>query len=275
MRGSVDSGIDWSNSVRTKSFIKKLKSNQDFRHKHQLFFIEGVRNFIQAVNHNFELAVIYYSERLLISPIARQTLRRLRRSGTRCINVSPEAFREVSTMKRASGIGAIAAIKHTSLHKTSLRSGLCWIVLDKVRSEGNFGTLVRTSEAIGGAGFILLNKDIDPYSPNVIRATMGSVFNQKIIYTSMSQFRNWLDRHKCQLIGASIDGKKNFQDFNYPATPLLFLGEERKGLTKDQQNICRHLIRIPMVGEADSLNVGVAGSLLMYEIFRRNRLKSK
>ena len=240
MSNSVQSSLDWSNSAKTKSFIKELQSNRDFRRKHKLFFIEGARNFIQAVNHNFELTVIYYCERLLTVPLARQTLRRLRRSGIPCINVSPKEFREVSTMKRASGIGAVVTMKHPSLHKTPPRSGLCWIVLDKVRSEGNFGTLIRTSDAIGGAGFILLNKNVDPYSPTTVRATMGSVFSQQFIYTSISQLQHWMHRHKCQLIGASIDGKKDFQNFNYPATPLLFLGEERKGLTKDQQNMCHH-----------------------------------
>lgn len=233
-----------------------------------MFYIEGVRNFIQAVNNNFELSAIYYSNRLLVVPFARQLLRKLRRSGVPCINVSPEEFRQVSTAKRASGIGAIVNMKSPTLHKTPLGSGLCWIVLDEVRSEGNFGTLIRTSEAIGGAGFILLNKNVDPYSPNTVRATMGSIFKQHFIYTSTTQLQHWLQRNHGQLVGASIDGMQNFQNFRYPPTPLLFLGEERKGLSETHKNICHHLVRIPMVGDADSLNIGVAGSLLMYEIFR-------
>lgn len=268
MNSSILTQPDWSDQKKTKSFIKSLQCNRSLRNKHKLFVIEGVRNFIQAVNNNRQIVVIYYSDRLLIVPTARQLLRKLRRSGIPCINVAPEEFRQVSTTQRASGIAAIVTAKSPSLHNTPPRSGLCWIVLDSIRSAGNFGSLIRTSDAIGGAGFILLNRNTDPYSPTAIRAAMGSIFSQHFIYTSATQLQHWMNRHKCQLIGAAIDAKTEFQRFDYPPTPLLFLGEEQKGLTLVQKNRCHHLVRIPMTGQTDSLNLAVAGSLLMYEIYR-------
>ena len=271
MNSSTLSNRDWSDSSHIQSFIQELQSSRHARFRHKVFYIEGVRNFIQAVNHGYGLQVIYYSEKLLVVPSARQRLRKLRRSGIPCINVSPEKFRQTSTTKRASGISAIVKMKPYSLHKTPVHSGLSWIVLDNVRAEGNFGTLIRSSEAVGGAGFILLNKSVDPYSPATIRASMGSLFNQRFIYTSATQLQNWIRRHKTSLIGASIDGQYEFQNYRYPPTPLLFLGEERKGLTEEQQNMCDHLVKIPMTGNTDSLNLGVAGSLLLYEVFRKNR----
>jgi len=180
-----------------------------------MFYIEGIRNFITAVDSDHELLVIYYSDKLLTVIPARQRVRKLRRSGIPCINVSPELFRQTSTAKHASGIGAIVTIKHHSLHKTPLRSGLSWIILDKVQSEGNFGTLILTSNAVGGAGFILLNQGVDPYSPTTVRASMGSIFNQRFVYSSIAQLKEW-HRHKATLIGAAVEANYDFQKYRYP-----------------------------------------------------------
>ena len=97
---------------------------------------------------------------------------------------------------------------------------------------------------------------------------MGALFHQKLIRTSFDSLRHWIRRHNCRVIGASVDGKVDFHRFRYPRSTLLFLGEERKGLSKNQQQLCHHLIRIPMVGKADSLNLAVAGSLLLYEVYK-------
>lgn len=174
-------------------------------------------------------------------------------------------------MERASGVGAICGQRWSKLHETSPGSELCWIILEQVNSEGNLGTLIRTSEAIGGAGFILIGRSIDPFAPTVVRATMGALFTQRFIRTDIKSLDHWIKRHHHHVIGASPDGRTNFHRFHYPRSPLLFLGEERKGLTEKQHRLCRHLVRIPMVGKADSLNLGVAGSLLMYEVYRSRR----
>jgi hypothetical protein len=92
--------------------------------------------------------------------------------------VSPETFRQISTTHHASGVGAIVAQRWSPLHGASPRAGLCWVVLEEVRSEGNVGSLIRTSEAIGGAGFILVGARIDPFDPAIVRASMGALFQQ-------------------------------------------------------------------------------------------------
>lgn len=262
---------NWFDTGYTTSLIKKLQSGSKSRFAYGLFYAEGVRNFIEASKHNYQIIAIYYSEKLLIATLARQILRRLRRSGITCINVTPEQFRQTSTTLRASGIGAIIRIPQQSLHKTPLHCGLSWIVLDRIRSPGNLGTLIRTSDAVGGAGFILLDRSTDPYAPGTVRASMGSLFTQRIIYTSVSQLQHWIQRHHATLIGATLDARNNFQQYAYPQTPLIFLGEERKGLSVSQQQLCHCLINIPMTGSADSLNLGVAGSLLLYEVYRNRK----
>jgi TrmH family RNA methyltransferase len=171
-------------------------------------------------------------------------------------------------MPRASGVGTIVRQRWARLDTVSAKSGLCWVILDQVRSDGNLGTLVRTSEAIGGAGFILLHNQVDPYAPTTVRASIGAIFRQQFVRANFQTLTGWIKRTPCTVIGASPDGTANFQQFTYPQPVLLVLGEERQGLTPQQREMCDHLVYIPMVGRADSLNLGVAGSLLMYEVYR-------
>ncbi|MGD1921733.1 MAG: TrmH family RNA methyltransferase [Pleurocapsa sp.] len=248
--------------------VTQLQSSRYFRDKSSLFYIEGVRNFIQVVESSFKIATILYSEKLLIVPPARQLIRKLRRIGIKTIKLTPEEFRKISHTQKASGVAAIVHQRWTKLHQVSPQKGLCWTALEKVRSPGNLGTLIRSSEAIGGNGFILIGKNIDPYAPNVIRATMGALFHQQIIRTTHNSLAHWIRRHNCQVVGASPEGIIDFHHFRYPSSTILFLGEERKGLSKNQQDLCHHILRIPMVGKSDSLNLGVAGSLLLYEVYK-------
>lgn len=97
---------------------------------------------------------------------------------------------------------------------------------------------------------------------------MGSLYSQKFVRTSFCALRNWVRRHSCSAIGASPDGMAEFNRFNYPDSTVIFFGFERLGLTPQQRETCQHLVKIPMLGAVDSLNLAVAGSLLMYEVYR-------
>jgi RNA methyltransferase, TrmH family len=256
------------NVEATLARAKRLYQNRADRDASKLFFIEGVRNFVRVSDNRFELVTILFSEKLLTAPLARKLVRRARRDGIPTINLTPEQFRQISYTERASGIAAIVKQRWSQLEAISPRAGLCWLALEMVRSAGNLGTLIRTSEAVGGAGLILIGDRIDPYDPDVMRASMSGVFSQQLVRTSFDRLADWLQRHRCQVIGASPEGKTDLHQFDYPRSTVLFLGEERQGLTSQQRQLCHHLVRIPMVGDADSLNLGVAGSLMLYEVYR-------
>jgi TrmH family RNA methyltransferase len=253
--------------------IRRLQADRAHRDARRTFFVEGVRSVVQAIESGFHIETLVYSEKLLIVPFARRLVRDRSRSGTPTLHVSPEAFRQVSATPRASGLGAIVAQRWLPLHSASPRAGLCWVVLDAVRSEGNLGSLIRTSEAIGGAGFIVVGPRTDPFDPAVVRASMGALFGQTLIRTNDRSFRNWVRRHRCRVIGASPDGSADLHRFDYPRPTILVLGEERRGLTPLQRELCSDLVRIPMVGTADSLNLAVAGSLLLYEVYRARSVR--
>jgi TrmH family RNA methyltransferase len=255
----------------TLALIGRLQADRRARDKHGLFFVEGVRNFVTAVDHNYMLDTVVYSERLLTSPLARKLVRRLKRAGVSFARLSPEEFRTISRAKRASGVGAILRQRVADLRSLEPGDQTCWVALSQVRSPGNFGSLMRTAAASGAAGFILLSGGIDPFDPTVVRATMGALFQQTLVRTDAEQLRRWAQQHHVQVIGAAPDGTLEYDQVRYSRPIVLMLGEERRGLSGDQRALCQEIVRIPMVPGTDSLNLAVAGSLLLYEVFRVSR----
>jgi TrmH family RNA methyltransferase len=255
----------------TLSAIERLQNERAYRDARRLFFIEGVRNFIAAIDHRYPFEALPYSEKLLTNPISRKLVRKLKRAGVPFARVTPEQFRSVSRTERASGVGAILRQRVYGLDQIGLDQSHSWVSLSRVRSPGNFGSLVRTSAACGGTGFILTSDRFDPFDPGPVRATMGAFFKQKIVRTSTERMAGWVRKHKIQVIGASPDGSVAYDQCVYRHPLVLLLGDERKGLTEDQRRMCDHVVRIPMVRGMDSLNLSVAGSLLMYEAFRSTR----
>jgi len=108
-------------------------------------------------------------------------------------------------------------------------------VLSHVRAPGNFGTLIRTSAAVGAAGFILQGSSVDPFDPAVVRASMGALVRQAFICTSIAQLREWAHQHRLQVVGASPDGTVAYDQLHYTHPTLLLLGEERSGLSAEQR----------------------------------------
>lgn len=250
------------------SAVERLQHDRGYRDSRRLFFIEGIRNFVEALDHRFSVDTLLYSERLLIHPLARKLVRRLKRAGVPFARVTPEQFRSISRTERASGVAAIVRQRIRSLDQVTVQPDQCWTALSQVRALGNFGTLLRTSAATGASGFILLGHAIDPYDPAAVRATMGTLFKHSIVRTNFDEFRGWVRANKIEVIGASPDGPEDYRQVRYTRPAVLMLGGERKGLTDEQRAVCSRIVRIPMVEGTDSLNVAVAGSLLMYEMFR-------
>ncbi len=255
---------------QTLKRIKTLQNNRQQRESQNSFFIEGVRNFVQVIDNDFEIDTVLFSKKLCTSALARKFVRQKRREGVTTLTITPEDFRSFSSAERASGVAAIVKPRYKPLEKLDKKTSTFWIVVEQIRSAGNMGTLIRSSDAFGGSGFILLDDNLEVYSPTVIRASMGSVFRQPFIKTDFKNFKDQAKAHHFMIIGASPKGRICFDELEYPKPSFLLLGEERKGLSQEQEDLCNHLVRIPMYGQADSLNVGVAGGLIMYELSKMN-----
>lgn len=248
--------------------IARLQHDRTHRDISQHFYVEGVRNFVTALDNGCRVETLVYSERLLTSALARKLVRQSKRAGVPFVALSPEQFRQVSHTEHASGVGAVLRQEITGVADLAPGEKACWIVLENVRAPGNFGTLIRTASAAGATGFVLLGDRLDPYHPAVIRASMGAFFGQRLVRASPDEFRQWARQHDLFVVGASPDALVDFDRVTYLRPTALMLGEERAGLSATQRSLCRQLVRIPMVPGADSLNLGVAGSLLLYQILR-------
>ena len=256
--------------------IRHLASPQA-RHHQSAYWIEGIRNFIQAHDANIPFDTIVLSEILLQSSLAEKLARKLHARGIPRLKLTPEQFRTISLTERASGIGAIVRQQWTP-HTAPPRPGLCHLVVEHIRSPGNLGTILRTAEATGVAGILFVGPPgshgyaqspfVDPFDPAVVRASMGGIFHLPLTRLSYSQLAHWSHINKIPFVALSPEAQKPWT--NLPTGPLaIALGEERHGLSPQLRALCKQTVSLPMSGRADSLNVSIAAGVLLYELVRR------
>lgn len=248
--------------------VTLLRSRQR-RDSSGTFLIQGVRDVVHAFQNRFPFERIYTSRILLKSAAARAVLRQLRALGVPVHQMAPEPFRQLSNGQRASGIAAIVHQQVNPLNAIQPEECDCWLVLSTIRSSGNLGCLIRSSVAFGSAGIILIGRHIDPWDPTVVRASMGGLFGMPMIRTDWHELTWWRHRHRLPSVGATAEAAVSCSEFPFRRPMLLLLGDERNGLDERQRATADHLVRIPMAAEVDSLNLSVAGGILLYEIQRR------
>jgi len=146
-----------------------------------------------------------------------------------------------------------------------------WVALEGVRDPGNLGTIVRTADAVGAGGVMLIGNCCDPYSHEAVRASMGSIFDVALVRTSPEQFLAWAKAWEGDIVGTHLDAREDFRGAPYRAPALLVMGSEGPGLSPAIAAACTRLVKIPMAGRLDSLNLAVATALVLYEM-RRDRL---
>jgi RNA methyltransferase, TrmH family len=147
--------------------------------------------------------------------------------------------------------------------------GLCWIGVGLTRSSGNLGTMLRTAEAVGAAGLIVLEQATDPSDEQTVRASMGGIFGLRLVRATHSQLVHWSAHRGCRIIGTSPRGQIAYTDIALHSPLVLLFGEERKGLTGAELSLCAQTVSIPTVGLADSLNLGVAAGVVLFDLLRR------
>jgi TrmH family RNA methyltransferase len=200
--------------------------------------------------------------------VAQSYLRRLRERGVSCVALTPEQFRAISLAPHASGIGAIVKQHITPIAAAQPYRGLCWIVIEAIRSGGNLGTILRTAEAAGAAGVAFLGRDCDPFDPAVVRASMGGLFHLQLVRASHERFARWARGLGINLVGLAPGASTLWIEL--PVGPIaIAVGEERGGLSAPLTRMCNTLLRLPMTGRADSLNVSVATGVMLYELIRQ------
>lgn len=237
----------------------------------QLFYAEGVRPLVEAVQTHSSIEALFYCPAFFVHPFARRLVRRLRKQGVPCSQLTREEYLKMSRSETPQGVFLVARQNWTHLKAAEWKDGSCWLALDEIRTPGNLGTIMRSAEAFGAIGVIFLGEKTDPFDPACVRASMGSLFNLQLVRATMQDFLAWKQRHKGQLIGTSPHGSNSHFDFPFGGRPILWMGSERQGLSSQQQALCDDIIKIPMGGRSDSLNVAMAASICLAEVFRQKQ----
>jgi len=256
---------------RIKNY-RKLSLRKE-RNKTGLFLVEGIRLVVEAVEKKVNIEALIVAPDLLYSEVALGSVEKFRETGGFIIEVSEAVFASLAKKEHPQGILAVIHQRWSELSDVSEEKKQNWVVLDTIRDPGNLGTILRTLDGVGGAGVILLDDCCDPYDATATRASMGSIFSQKIIKTNFSEFSKWLYESNIPLIGTSDhDGRVHYREYAYSNPTLLMMGSERAGLPDSHIGLCDGMVMIPMEGNCDSLNLSVATGVILYEIHHQQSL---
>lgn len=251
----------------TPDLIRALRE-RPAREATGLFAVEGIRFLATAIDAASEVSGLLICPRLLTNPAGQAMVRRLRAARTPTTEVDPTTFRDLALAPEAQGVMATLPLRWQSLPDEVGRHDL-WLAVDTIRSPGNVGTLLRAGEAAGATGLMVFDPRStgpDPHDPLVLRATMGSLFAMRLVRTCHQSFRKWRHRYELTVVGATGEGSVDYRGITYRRPTVLMLGDEREGLSEAQRRTCDALVRIPMHGRADSLNVAMAGTILLFEV---------
>lgn len=234
-----------------------------------LFLVEGIRLVAQALAVGAPVQELIIAPELLTSEFARELVVRSQATGIPCLDVSPDAFMSLSVREHAQGLAAVVRQRWARLAEILPAQDARWVALWEPQDPGNLGTILRTSDAVGAAGVILLGASTDPHDPTAVRASMGAIFSQRLVRATFAEFMRWASERGCAVVGAAGVGAIDYRAYRYAAPFALLMGSEQHGLTSEQQAACTAVVRIPMVGESDSLNLAVATSVILYEAFHQ------
>lgn len=258
-----------STSNPTIKHIRSLRSRKA-REQHGQCFVEGIRLVAEAIATGMQPDILVVAPDLLTSDFAWRLVQEQQHAGVDICETSAAVFRNLSLKEGPQGIGAVLrqrweTLEHINPH-TPPPSHL-WVALDSVQDPGNLGTILRTCDAVGCAGVVLLGSTTDPYDPAAVRGSMGALFAQRLARATFEQFIAWKQQHHLYLVGTSDAAATTYRNARYTLPLALLMGSEREGLSSVQQALCDVVVRIPMVGRSDSLNLAVATGVLLYEVF--------
>ena len=259
-------GLITSTGNSTIKLIRGLRARKE-RDRQGRYFVEGIRVVGEAVQNGATIDLIVVAPGLLTSEFALNTVEEARRDGVPTLAVSDEVFGSLSLRDGPQGIGAIIRQRWEPLSSLRPQGDDLWVALEAVQDPGNLGTILRTADAVGARGVILVGQATDPYDPVAVRASMGSVFAQRLGKATVSEFLAWRRATRVSLVGTSGAGATGYRKMTYPTPLVLISGSERQGLSFELLESCDAVVQIPMVGRPDSLNLAVATSVVLYEIF--------
>lgn len=226
------------------------------------FLVEGLHHIGEALESGWDVDALLYAPELLTSAFARDLIDRATRLPLRLQPVSVQVMESLAEKDAPQGILAIVRQRGTRLE--DLNAPKCLVALVSPQDPGNVGAILRTIDAIGADGLLLLEGGVDLYHPTAVRASMGTMFWKPVVQTSFENFVVWTRSHSMQLVGTSSHADMDYHILAPHEPWVLVMGNEQKGLTLEQTSACDVTISLPMRGRVSSLNLAVATGILLY-----------
>ncbi|GAA0779866.1 RNA methyltransferase [Roseibium denhamense] len=267
-QGAVKQITSHSNPIVKE--IKGLVSQRKHRSQSGLFVAEGLKLATDALDAGWTVRYLALGPEARDNPVAQKAAATAKARGALILEVSTAVLGAMTRKDNPQMVVGVYEQQLLSADQITVPGSTVWVALDRVRDPGNLGTIIRTVDAVGGAGVILVGECTDPFAVETVRATMGSLFHVPLAKLSKDAFKGLAEKWPGTVAATHLKGSVDYRTPDYRDPVLLVMGNEQKGLEEDLVPACQTLIRIPQVGEADSLNLAVATGVALYEIRRKH-----
>ncbi|MET3661825.1 TrmH family RNA methyltransferase [Aquamicrobium ahrensii] len=255
--------------------VKDIKALalKKFRDQNNAFMAEGLKLVIDALDLGWEIRTLIFAKAGRGNPAVEKVAARTVAAGGDVLEVSEKVLSSITRRDNPQMVVGVFSQRLVPLKDIRPANRDVWVALDRVRDPGNLGTVIRTVDAVGAKGVILVGDATDPFSLEAVRATMGSIFAVPVARASAEAFLAWRKGFPGLVAGTHLKGAVDYRSVDFSGKPiLLVMGNEQQGLPDDLAASCDRLLRIPQAGRADSLNLAVATGVMLFEI-RRDALK--
>jgi TrmH family RNA methyltransferase len=248
--------------------VKRVRSLREKRHRREegLFLAEGLRILAEAEEAGTLPEYLFFAADSAAHPIVRRLTAAVESRGGEAIQTSRDILHKLSGKDNPQVVLGVYRQFDTGLAGVDRAASGIWLVGQAIRDPGNLGTMLRTGDAVGAGGLILIDDTVDPFSVEAVRASMGAMFTQRIAQARWEEFLPWLRAGPGQLVGLSLEASEHYRARRYDAPTFLMVGNEAQGLPPDYAAACDIRVKIPMLGKADSLNAAVSCAVMAYEV---------
>ncbi len=248
--------------------VKRVRNLRDKRHRRDegLFIAEGLRILAEAEEAGRLPLWVFYTAEMRHHPLVLRLAAACEAAGGEAIETNVDILHKLSGKDNPQTVLGVYAEFDTALERIDRATADIWIVAQSLRDPGNLGTILRTGDAVGAGGLILVDDCVDPFSVEAVRASMGALFTQAIAQASWTDFLAWLRSGPGSLVALSLRTEIDYRAPRYPSPTFLLVGNEARGLPAEYEDACDLRVKLPMRGKADSLNAAVATAVMAYQV---------
>lgn len=253
--------------------VKRVRNLRDKRHRREegLFLAEGLRILTEAREAGRLPEYLFFARDMAAHPLVTALVDATEAAGGEAIETNADILSKLSGKDNPGAVVGVYPEFAVPLESLDRTAASIWLVAERLRDPGNLGTILRTADAVGAGGLILIDDCVDPFSVEAVRASMGALFTVPVARAGWEEFRAWLRAGPGQLVGLSLDTRHDYLAPRYAAPTFLLTGNEAQGMPDRMAAECDLLVKIPMLGKADSLNAAVATAVMAYTVLAQHR----